>query len=241
MSANERIVQTLVEGAAQRLPEIIQATGVGPLLGRMANRLGGGEEQPGQAQPRHVNVTQVNQAPQLAQPQRLVFGDGDGAVVEMPSQQGPLGPPQPPPVPMEQPARQAVRQPQQAAPVQQQQVVQQQQAPQPPQPPPNPWQGFEWTGLPDETLTGVFGTILKGLQDEASAAKVVETLSAQFGTEIVGAIPTVASVDKVIASIRKAPVTARSLLASPQGRAYIRDVWAAMKPVPAKQEEGTAG
>lgn len=240
MSTRDRLIQTFAEGAAQRLPELIQATGMGSMIGRVLGGMGGGDAAPaGQAQPRRVNVTQVNaQHQQLPPPQRLIFADSDGAPVELPgqSQRGPdLGPPQPAPV-QQQPAQQPQQQPaRQQAPVQQQQ-----QAPQPaPQPPQTPWAGFEWTNLPDDTLTSVFGTIMQGLKDEATPEKVVEILSAQFTAEMVGAIPSIASVDKVIASIRKAPVTARSPLASPQGRAYIRDVWAAMSKMAAAKQEGT--
>lgn len=235
MTTGERAIQALIEQAGPRLPELIQATGIGPAIGSIANRLAGtppSAGSSGQGQPRHVNVTQVNQDVQQlpAAPQQLVFGDTDGPPVEVPQRQQQVVFVEQPQQRQQQPAQRQPpprqQQQQQPAAQPQRQAQQQQQAPQQDAP---LWAGFEWTNLPDDTLSAVFRTILKGIEsDQPNPTEVVADLSRQFGAEMVGAIPAVASVDRVITSIRKAPATARSPLASPQGRAFIRDVWAAM-------------
>lgn len=91
------------------------------------------------------------------------------------------------------------------------------------------WAGFAWTGLEPDVLYNVCSAIEETIAAGGTPADAKTRLVGMFGPATAQTIVSLATADKIMASIASSPATQGSRMNSSKGRKFIRELWAEMQ------------
>jgi len=99
-------------------------------------------------------------------------------------------------------------------------------APQPPQASESPWKPFEWMPLPIEAVQQLLIQLEQACQQKVSSDVIVQGFLDNYPVGVLLEMPKQIKIERLIETIRLAPATKDSVLASGRGRRFLQDIWA---------------
>jgi hypothetical protein len=89
----------------------------------------------------------------------------------------------------------------------------------------DPWEAFSWMQLDRDAIAQFLGQLDAACRQRTAPAAIVEAFFRTYPIGVLEQVPVIIPVDRLVETIRTAPVTAQSALAKGAGRRFLQDVW----------------